>query len=152
MLIRLANKFDKDQILLMIKHFRDATPLPIMTNYFNEKYLTTLVTHILAGRGLIVVAEKDNQLVGMIIGFINNNIWDPDLLVMNELCFWVEPEHRGGSIAYRMIKKYSELAANLCDEKRIQLYTMSLMSNSPKLDYSRFGFMKTEETWVGGLV
>jgi N-acetylglutamate synthase-like GNAT family acetyltransferase len=101
----------------------------------------------LAGAGVIFVAEKNNQVIGMLAAVKNTSIWDPDLWVMNELCYWVEPEHRGGTAGYRLIKAYTEHCNQLRQQGEIEAYTISKMTNSPDLNYAKFGFEKQEENW-----
>jgi len=151
MKIRLANKFDEPIIVEMLKHFRSATPISKMNDCDNRSYISELINHILVGRGVILLAEKNDKVVGMMIGYISKTIWDPLMLVMNELTFWVEPEYRGTSAGYKLLKTYSDYAKKLKDEGRIEMYTMSKMVNSPDIDYGRFGYQKVEENWVGGI-
>ena len=96
------------------------------------------------------MAERDGKLIGTIIGIITPNIWDPTTLVLNELAYWVEPEYRNGMTGYKLLKTYNDEAKRLHNNGIIKLYTMSKMTNSPDLDYGRFGYTKTEETWVAG--
>lgn len=148
-MIRLANKFDTPYIIKMLRHFREQSPVEKIKECDNEQYIVTLYTHILAGRGLALVAEQD-QPIGMIIGYIDQSIWDPDIRILKELVYWVEPEYRNTTIGYRLLKTYNEMANELKLNDRIHLYTMTKLVNSPDLDFTRFGYTKTEETWVAG--
>jgi hypothetical protein len=147
--IRPANKFDLPYIINMLRHFRDNSPVDKIKECNNEVYISTLFHSILVGRGIAYVAEYD-QPFGMIIGYIDQNIWDPEIKVLKELVYWVEPNHRQTTAGYRLLKAYNDRAKELISENRIQLYTMTKMVNSPDLDFSRFGYTKTEEVWVAG--
>jgi hypothetical protein len=83
----------------------------------------------------------------MLIALKNPNVWDNSILVMNELAYWVNPESRGSSAGYRLIKAYQEYAEELKSQGKIKAYTISKMVTSPDLNYSRFGFNKIEEMW-----
>lgn len=146
-MIRLANKFDTDHIIRMLKSYRSATPWKRMALCDNESYIRTMLNHIFAGKGVVFLSEREAEPVGMLIAIKNSNIWDPSLLVMNELCYWVDPEHRGGSSGYRLLAAYKEYCDDLKQQGAIEAYTVSKMVNSPDLDYGRFGFEKLEETW-----
>jgi GNAT superfamily N-acetyltransferase len=148
-MIRPANKFDLPHIITMLRHFRDASPVEKIKECNNEVYISQLFHSILVGRGIAFVAEHD-QPFGMIIGYIDQNVWDPEIKVLKELVYWVEPEHRNTTAGYRLLKAYNDKAKELVNENRIQLYTMTKMVNSPDLDFSRFGYTKTEEVWVAG--
>jgi hypothetical protein len=147
--VRPANKFDTPYIIKMLRHFRDNSPVEKIKECNNEQYINSLYHSIIVGRGVAFVAEYD-QPFGMIMGYIDQNVWDPEIKVLKELVYWVEPEYRNTTAGYRLIKAYNDKAKELVSENRIQLYTMTKMVNSPDLDFSRFGYQKTEEVWVAG--
>jgi N-acetylglutamate synthase-like GNAT family acetyltransferase len=144
--VRQANKWDIPQLIQMLKNYRMAAPWDRLKNCDNEDHVNSLLTRCLVA-GAIFVAEKDEKLVGMLVAIKNSNVWDPDLFVVNELAYWVEPEYRGSSAGYKLITRYK----NYCDQEKslghIEAYTISKMINSPDLDYGRFGFNKLEEQW-----
>lgn len=150
MMIRTANKFDLPHIIKMLKHFREQTPIDIMRDCNDEQYINKLYHHIILGGGLALVAEMD-QPIGMIIGIKDQNIWDPQLRILRELVYWVEPEYRNTSAGYRLLKEYNTQAELLREQGKIKLYTMTKMTNSPDIDFTRFGYTKTEEVWVAGV-
>lgn len=151
MKVRLANKFDLPHVIEMLKHFREETPIELMRNCDNEEYINKLYHAVIIGGGLALIAEKNNKPIGMIIGLIDANIWDPKLLVLRELVYWVEPEFRNTTAGHRLLKEYNKRAKDLKDINRISMYTMTKMVNSPDLDFSKFGYRKTEEVWVAGV-
>ena len=150
MKIREADKFDIDYILDMLRNFRNETPIDLMSNCDNADHVNTIFHHILLGGGVLYIAEKDKP-IGMIAGIMNNSIWDPELKFLQELVFWVEPEHRNSSAGYRLIQAYNKKAEELVEEDKIKMFTITKMSNSPDLKFERFGYQKSEEIWVGGI-
>lgn len=146
-----ANKFHIPKIIEMLKHYKEVTPISFFKDIDNEQYITSLLTHILIGRGVILLSYKDDIPTGMLISFIDTSIWDSNLCVLKELAYWVEPEYRGTSAGYRLLSKYNEVAQSLLDAGRIKTWTISKMSNSPDLDYSKLGYKKIEETWSMGV-
>lgn len=147
---RLATKHDLPQVIEMLKHFREQTPIELMRNVDDADYITRLYTVLINGGGLVVLAEENTVPVGMCIGVIDSTIWDPKLYVMRELVYWVEPNYRNGTAGYKLIRHYTTAAQEMVDQNRIKMFTMSKMVNSPNLDYGRFGYRKIEETWVAG--
>lgn len=147
-MIRQANKFDIPQIIEMLKQYRNESNVEILRQANNQEYIEKLLTELIAGMGFVLVAEKDNQLIGMIIAGIIENIWNPAIKQCSELAYWVSPEHRGSTAAYRLIKQYTNECDKLFKSGRIQMNTISKMVNSPDLKYQKFGFQKLEETWV----
>jgi len=148
--IRNANKFDLPHILDMLRDFRNATPIDMMRDCDNEEYINKLYHHVILGGGIALIAENEKPF-GMIIGVKDHNIWDPEIKVLRELVYWVDPAYRGTTAGYRLLKEYNKQAQQLVDDKKIKLFTMTKMVNSPDLDFSRFGYKKTEEVWVAGI-
>ena len=150
MKIRQANKFDLPNVLDMLRNFRSNTPIEMMRECNNEEYISKLFHHIILGGGIALIAE-DKNTAGMIIGVKDQNIWDPNLKVLRELVYWVEPQYRGSSAGYKLLLQYNKLAKELVNENKINMYTMTKMVNSPDLDFTKFGYKKTEEVWVAGV-
>ena len=150
MKVRLANKFDLPIVLDMLRNFRNHTPIDMMRECNNEEYINKLFHHVILGGGVALIAE-DKDVAGMIIGVKDQNVWDPEIKVLRELVYWVEPEYRGTTAGYKLLLKYNKLAQELVDEQKINMYTMTKMVNSPDLDFTKFGYKKTEEVWVAGV-
>jgi len=150
MKIRQANKFDLPNVLDMLRNFRSNTPIEMMRECNNEEYISKLFHHIILGGGVALIAE-DKNTAGMIIGVKDQNIWDPNLKVLRELVYWVEPQYRGSTAGYKLLLQYNKLAQELIDGNKINMYTMTKMVNSPDLDFTKFGYKKTEEVWVAGV-
>lgn len=147
-MIRQANKFDLPEIIRLLKNYRRNAPLEILKAANNEEYITKLLTEIIAGAGFIFLAEKDGVCIGMLIAAKIPNVWNPQAMQCSEIAYWVEPEHRGGTSAYRLIAAYIKECERLIKQGAIQLFTVSKMVNSPDLKFYKFGFQKLEETWV----
>jgi ribosomal protein S18 acetylase RimI-like enzyme len=149
--IRIANKFDLPDFLLMVKHFQESTDLPMSIRDANNwEYINKMFHHIILGGGLVLIAESD-KTVGMIVGLKNRNIWDPEQFVMQELMLWVEPEYRNTRAGYMLVKEFSKQIKQMVEEKQIMSATMTNTENLVNIDYTRFGFKKFEETWVLGV-
>lgn len=146
MQIREANIFDIDEILDMLRQYRNATPLPFLREANDAEYISALLNSILAGAGIALVAEKD-KLVGMLLAQISPSAWSPKHLLMNELAYWVNVDARGSTAGYRLLKAYADKGNELVKSGRIAKFFISKMVNSPDINYGRFGFSKIEESW-----
>ena len=145
MKIRKANKFDLPQLKQMLWNYHDSgniEGLDITTELTGLHILST----ILAGGGIALVSEKDNMLTGMLLAIRNPFLWDHNKTIMTEIAYWVEPEHRGSTAGYRLLKEYVELCDELKDLNKISNYTISQMEGQ-ELNYGRFGFKPIEHTW-----
>ncbi|CAB4133897.1 hypothetical protein UFOVP263_43 [uncultured Caudovirales phage] len=145
-MIRKANKFDKPQIIEMLRMFRDESPIQQYKELENAEYINRLLDSIIAGQGVIFIADG----IGMIIGIIIPTIWDDKSLALHELAWYVKPEHRSTSAltGYRLFREYIEYAKQLKDNGNIKLYTMAKMITSPYIKYEKYGFTKIEESWM----
>lgn len=148
---RLANKFDLPQVIRLLKQFQKETPIDAMSAIYDEQHINKCFQHILMGAGVAIVADAPNgDTVGIIIGVVAPNLWDPQLLWLKELAFFVDHEYRNTSAAYRLITHYNQIAEEMTNDGRIFCYTLTKMVNSPDLKFDRFGYRKIEETWVKG--
>ena len=143
-MIRLANKFDKDGIMDLMRMFRDESPIQQYKDLNNVEYISRLLDTIIAGQGVIYIEEN----VGMIIGVIQPTIWCDKTFALYELAWYVKPENRNTSVGYRLLSAYVLHANKLKDEGRIKLFTMNKMITSPDIKYEKFGFAKIEESWI----
>lgn len=144
-MIRQANKFDIPRIIEMLWNYHDHGNLPDMEISSDESAKKILIT-IIAGAGIALVSEKNNELTGMLLAICTPYMWDHSRLVMTEIAYWVEEEHRGTSAGYRLMKEYLRLCDEMKESGRIQFCTMSQMEGQ-ELNYSRFGFKPIEHTW-----
>jgi hypothetical protein len=145
-MIRLANKFDMPKIIEMLWNYHDSGSIKGL-DVENETTAIKILSVIFAGAGIALISEKDNQPTGMLLAICTPFLWDNSKLVMNEIAYWVETEHRGSTAGYRLLKKYTELCDEMRDNGRIVNYTLSQLEGQ-QLDYSRFGFKPIEHTWA----
>lgn len=142
--MRQANKFDKPEIIAMLRAFCNESNIEQYQKIDNEEYIGQLLDSIFAGRGIVFIEEGK----GVIIGIIVQCIWDNTMYVMHELAWWVKPEYRNGSAGSRLLLAYIRHCKALKEQKRIELFTLSKLVNSADFDYSRLGFKKTDENWM----
>jgi hypothetical protein len=128
--------------------FRNESPVQQYKDLENPEYINRLLDSIIAGKGVIFIADG----IGMIIGIITPIIWDDTAFALYELAWYVKPEFRNKStIGYRLLKSYINYAKKLKNEKRIKLYTITKMTTSPDIKYQKFGFSKIEENWMNNV-
>jgi len=144
--IRIALPKDRTSILRMLNDYRQASPLEFHKTSDIE-HAGKIVDAVIAGGGVCFVAEDSKCVHGMLLAIKNPNIWDPTVLALHELAYWVDPDMRGSSAGYKLLKMYRDYAQEQKTLGLIGYYTISKMVTSPDLDYSRFGFNKLEEMW-----
>jgi len=142
--IRYANKFDKPEIIEMMKMFRDEADLPEYLDSNNEDYWNQLLDSFFAGRGVIFYEQGKGLLMALIVP----TIWDDKKLSMNELAWYVKPEFRNSFTGYKLLKEYIDYGKMLKEQNKISFFTLSKMDTSPNIKYERFGFRKKDENWI----
>ena len=149
MKIRSATKFDQPQIFDLLRHYRDAASMAKFSNITSiesEETPKKIMAYILAGAGIALVAELNGSIGGMLLAIKSPQLWDHTKYIMNEICLWVDPEHRGSTAGYRLISEYTQMCDDLVDDGQITNYTISQM-NGQTLKYERFGFKPIETVW-----
>ena len=147
-MIRKANKFDIPFIVEMLKEYRNESPIEILKQANDKDYVEKFLFSLIIGAGFIFLAEKNNKIIGMLIAGFIPNIWCPSIKQCSEFAYYVNPDYRGTTAGYRLIKAYTNECDEMLKSGRIQLNTISKMVSSPNLKYDKFGFQKLEETWV----
>lgn len=143
-MIRQANKYDKTNIIEMMKLFREEADFPEIKDVNNEPYWNQLLDSIFAGQGIIFIEENK----GLIMGLITPTIWCNKTFTMHELAWYVKPLERNTSLGYRLFIYYLNYAKKLKEEGRIKFFTMSKLDTSPNLKYEKYGFRKKDENWI----
>lgn len=147
LLIRKATPVDIPQLLDMLRKYREQTPLAFLNEADDAQYITQILSEIMAGKGIALVAEKES-LIGMLIAAVHPSVWSPKHLLLKELAWYVDQNNRGSTAGYRLLNCYIAEAKQMKKDGRICNFFISKMSNSPNLDYGKFGFKFLEEFWV----
>ncbi len=143
-MIRKATRYDKEEIVRLMKLFREESPVREVYEDDNQEYWNAFLDNILAGAGAIFLEEGKGLLLSAVIP----SIWNSKVLVLHELAWYVAKEYRGGTTGYKLLKAYIEYAKQLKDSGRVRYFTVSKMVSSPDIDYARFGFRKIDENWI----
>jgi GNAT superfamily N-acetyltransferase len=143
-MIRKATKYDKPQIIEMMRLFRDESKIEQFQDFNNEPYINRLLDNILAGMGVIFIEDGK----GLIMALISHTVWCDKTFQMYELAWYVKPEHRGGTVGYRLLKTYVDYGKQLKEQGRIKIFTIGKMVTSPNIKYEKFGFSKLDENWI----
>lgn len=94
MRVRLGNVGDIDWLVSQVKLFSEffGTKRPLFSNeeYAREGLLKTMQEHI-----LFVATHNDGTPVGFVAGYIIPHMFNPEISVLAETFWWVQPEYRG---------------------------------------------------------
>jgi N-acetylglutamate synthase-like GNAT family acetyltransferase len=143
-MIRQATKYDKTEIIEMLKCFRDESPIK---QYFQDddiEHWEIILTNVFAGQGKIFIEQGK----GLFFCLLLPSIWSKKVLVLHEIAWYVLPQYRNGTSGYKLLKAYLEYANKLKNSGRIKYFTLSKIATSPNLKYEKLGFRKIDENWI----
>lgn len=142
-MIRLATRQDIPRLLQMIEEYNKEIAIKKYKDQslWDRQYITNLLFTLIIGKGFILI---DDEYRGMLLAIIAPNVWCPKSNELNELAWWVEPEHRNGTLGGKLWLEFNKQAQKLLDEKRVDVVYTSLMVGSPTIDYSKRGFKLLE--------
>lgn len=147
-MIRRATIQDYDRVMEMMINFANSSPYaPLQNPDYNDTYVRRLLDSFLRS-GTILVGEKQQQIVGMLIAQIQSDPWLPEVRTMKEVAWWVEPDHRMSSLGYRLLKEYVKLGESLVEQQLIHGFTLTNMDISPDFDLAKRGWRKIETNYV----
>jgi len=132
-----------NEIVKAMKEFPDFTIKGlIVTNQYYEQLIKLCFE-----KGIIVIAEENNKIIGCIMSLINANIFT----AMNELVTvvtWVNKDKRNSSAFYRMFKLYKNEFQKLKKENKIDRVLMpSLNQYKTNIKFDKLGFKLVEKTY-----
>lgn len=125
MIIRKATQDDIPRIVEMAQCFYDQTEhakhVPM------KKECAAGLAIITMKQGTMLVAEKDGEVVAMLSAFIDNFTFNDEILMVNELAFWVDEAVRGTLVAVRLVKE----ARKICKANGVLFFNMAALATSP---------------------
>ena len=142
-MIRVANRFDVDEICDLMKQFRAESPVRDVYGE-DEEHFMQLLNNIFAGQGTIFLAQGK----GLLMSIVLSSIWSNKVRALHELAWYVKPEFRNGTVGPRLFKAYVQHGKQLKADGRIRYFTVSKMVSSPKLKFEKHGFRKIDENWI----
>lgn len=149
-MIRCADLKDFHRVMQLMVNFANQSPLP---DHHNPQYNYRSVEHFLAKisrGGVVLVGEVDGEIQGMLIAQVMTDSWLPEVRVLKELAWWVEPEYRQTSLGYRLLKEYVKLGKSLKEKNVISAFTLTTLMDSPIRDLERHGWRPIEKNYVYG--
>jgi hypothetical protein len=146
-MIRLATRYDIPRLLEIVEAYAYENPIKKLGDQSNHnpKYVEELLFGIIQGRGFIYI---DTHMRGAIVAYRSSNIWSPKVKELNELLWWVEPEHRNGTIGGRLWKAFDDHAKAMLKAGEIDFVCTSISANGPLIDYTRRGYKPLGATFV----
>ena len=148
MLIRKAIEHDFADIKRLMIDFANANPVRLLHNpEYSETHTDAVLTH-LHHYGLMLVAEDNNRVVGILLASVVADIWLPDIKRMSEIAWWVEESYRNTTAGARLLKKYVELGIEYQEMGVIQHFTLTTLASTPDMKLDKRGWTPIDYNWV----
>jgi GNAT superfamily N-acetyltransferase len=143
--IRPATEDDLDVVMDMGEKFYNESPYSDVKP-FNYKGMRAYALQLIEDHHLLI-ALKNGEAVGMAASYMAFLPINPDIFVSSEVVFWVEPEHRGSSLAIRLM---GELEKAVGVEEPDVMFMSSLSTSPPVTDklYKKMGYIPTETAYM----
>lgn len=144
-MIRSATLLDTPKILDLVKEFYPLTHYSKIAEFDDETVSGLIDT--LKRRGILLVAQQDENLIG-IIGFVGVPfIFNSTVTTGHEVIWWVRPEYRNTSVGVSLLTRADQIAS-LKGWSSLQM--MRLDSSDPRIDSVLIaaGFLPTEHCFT----
>jgi len=107
-MIRLANPSDEDDILVMARDFAAFAPHQESISATDDELRDTIRWFM--QNATMFVADKDGSVVGMLVALLSPVWYAPRFTMATELAWWVNPKHRRGLVAIRLLQAFESWA------------------------------------------
>lgn len=137
-MIRLANKFDNEQIKEFLKEFhrKHGNALSLHIDKWSSTYVDEQLTRIYAGLGFVLIADD-----GFLCALRGPCFWIPNLWVLQETMWYSKSK----KTSVKLIKEYINIGKEMKEKNEIVEFYISNFSDA---DLSKFGATKVANDWV----
>lgn len=141
--IRSATPLDCDWIISQLKIFSEELGT-VKKLFGDEDYVRARVIDVLTNHAFFV-AEKDGSLVGFICGFLVPHYFNPQIITLTELIWWVIPSERGTEAGKGLMEKFIEFG-----KEKSHWIAFGLNEKTPVKDERLFdlGFKNFERSFL----
>lgn len=146
-IIRDATHNDVLDTVLAVRQFCKEIPHPAW-NKFNTNKVNSLVSQLVGiDQGFVKIVTYDDEVVGALVAVLSE-IPINDLVFAQELMFWIDPEHRKGKTAIKLVDEYVDWATKAgCNFIRLSELDNVLGGKAGVL-FKRKGFEPTETAYI----
>jgi GNAT superfamily N-acetyltransferase len=146
-IIRDATQNDVLDTVLAVKQFCKEIPHPAW-HKFNTNKVNSLVSQLIEiDHGFVKIVTYEDEVVGALVAVLSD-IPINDLIFAQELMFWIDPEHRKGKTAIKLVDEYVEWATKAgCNFIRLSELD-NVLGGKAGLLFKRKGFEPTETAYI----
>lgn len=152
-MIRFANEQDVEKISELWKAFHDDslhhTGIP-----FDRSSATETTKNMMKNPEsyIMLVADNDAPVVGMLIGMICPASWNRNELLAGECVWYVRKEHRGGSAGKELLSNFEKEAKDRGAKHIVMAHMCGENGRSLKAYYKRARYDQLEIHYIKGVL
>lgn len=137
-MIRLANKFDNEQIKELLKEFhrKHGNALSLHIDKWSGTFVDEQLAKIYAGLGFVLIADD-----GFLCAIKAPCFWIPKLWILQESMLFSTSK----KTSVKLIKQYIKIGNEMKEKGEIVEFYISNFSDA---DLSKFGAIKIANDWV----
>ncbi len=150
-MITAINKVDYDDLCDMMTEFAKSCGVKDLDkDIYDRTYAKNVLLRCEKTGASFIARDHFNRAAGMILSMRVPELWQPNIIRLRELAWYVRPQYRGTTVGARLFRQYKQAAENMMKEGKITGYTMSKLHNSDNFDYEKRGFKFIEATYMVG--
>lgn len=151
MLVRHATFKDYEAIKQFMIDFANYNPFNgLHAPKHNDVYANRLIDKF-RKQGVVLVAEEKDIIAGMLIAYIQPDIWLPEVKTMREVAWWVDPEYRGSSAGAKLLNTYVGVGDEMVEAGVISAYTVTTLGVGDNFNMEKRGWTPIETNFVRGV-
>lgn len=141
-MIRFANTADIPAITNMAERMMASSSFNTLT--FSPVRFSELCEALISN-GFALVAERDNKLIGGLLADAVKPWYSMDLIGI-DYGLYIEPEHRSGMLAAKMVKQFE----NWCDDMEVKQIRLGISTGDLSVSklYQALGYVSTGELFL----
>ena len=149
--IAAISKVDYEDLCdLMTEFARSCGVSDLNKDSYDREYAKNILLRCEKTGASFIARTGNGDAVGMILSMRVQELWQPNIIRLRELAWYVQPEYRNTTVGARLFAAYKQQAENMKEQGKITGYTMTKLHNSDNFDYEKRGFKFIEATYMVG--
>ena len=149
--ITAINRVDYEDCCDMMTEFaRSCGVSDLNKDSYDREYAKNILLRCEKTGASFIARDDNNQVLGIILSMRVPELWQPNIIRLRELAWYVKPEYRYTTVGSRLFVEYKKAAENMIKAGKITGFTMTKLHNSDDFDYEKRGFKFIESTYMVG--
>lgn len=146
--IRSATISDMPDLIRLLREFQAQAPIVSLSSAEPDLFRLQNVLGNLMTSGVVLVAQSDTQVVGMLLAARIQDVWIPEIHQLREVAWYVSPEWRGSSAGHRLLASYKRIGEHWISTGVVSDVVLTTMVNSPELKLDQRGWAPIETNYI----